>query len=405
MKLTYRAFDQAGQSVMDDMEASNPTEAMATLRRRGLYVAEIGHALGAAVHDPVPGGRCRMNRSRSLRQLASFSRQLQVMLTAGTPLVEALNVAARQGKDPRWAGIITRVHNHVEEGAPLSDAMAQHPNQFDPITRSLVAAGESTGRLDDMLARIAAMSQKQAQLRRAIISALIYPTLLFTVAGSVVIMLLTVVLPRFAGIFEMLDVPLPPTTKLLMLASDALRGYWWAFILVAGAAVASVWYFLSQPAGERAVGVAMVRLPLIGPLSRSLISARIVRVLGALLEGQVPLLDAMRLTRESAGNHLYADLIAEAEDAATRGEALSNSLARSDLISPTITEAIRSSETSGQLGPLLRNLAEYMDEDNDALVRSLPSMIEPIILILLGVLVGFVAISLFMPLFDLTSLA
>jgi type II secretory pathway component PulF len=215
---------------------------------------------------------------------------------------------------------------------------------------------------------------------------MVYPALLLVVAATVLTMLLLVVVPRFADLFVTLDVPLPGTTELLIHLSDALRNYWWALLAGIAMAVAAVKLYLSTEAGMRLRDRMLVSLPQVGRITRSFHTARITRLLGTLLEGHVPVLDALGLVRGSATNRCYADLLIGAEEAVSRGEPISSAFANSELISPSVCEAIRSGEQSGQVGPLLLNVA------------------GPVILVLLGLLVGFVAVSMFTPLFDLTTM-
>jgi type II secretory pathway component PulF len=214
---------------------------------------------------------------------------------------------------------------------------------------------------------------------------------------------MTFVLPRFAELFANLGAPLPPTTKMVMQASALLRGYWWAFILGAGGCVFGFRAWMRTPTGRRIVDTFLIKAPVLGKMVASFATARMARLLGIQIEAKVPLLDALRLTRMAARNVLYRELILSAEEAATQGQPVSAAFAASNLISPTITEALRSGEQSGQVAPLLISIADFLDEENDVVIRSLTSIIEPVILIVLGVLVGFVALSMFLPLFDLTA--
>ncbi|KPK79723.1 MAG: hypothetical protein AMJ81_12925, partial [Phycisphaerae bacterium SM23_33] len=249
------------------------------------------------------------------------------------------------------------------------------------------------------------LTAKRVQIRNSIIGAVTYPCLLVTVASGVLVLLLAFVVPRFASLFETLDVPLPPTTRALIALSHAGRAYWWALVLAAVAAAVAAKLWLGSPGGKRAVQAALLRAPQIGGVLRNFGMARITRLLGVLLGGHVPVLEALRLVRDGTANVHYAELIAQAEEAVSRGQTISSAFSRSDLISPSVCEAINSGEQSGQVGTLLLNIADFLDEENEVVVRSLTSILEPAILILLGLLVAFVAMSMFLPLFDLTAIA
>jgi type II secretory pathway component PulF len=219
----------------------------------------------------------------------------------------------------------------------------------------------------------------------------------------VLIVLLTFVLPRFAELFKSLDTPLPPTTRGLMWLSAFLRTYWWLVGLGAVGAATGIWSFFRSTAGKRWTDSMVLRIPQFGGIVKSFATARISRLLGILLNGRVPLLEALELTRGACSNWQYAELMEGAVQAVTRGESLALALSDPRLIPPSVHEAILSGERSGQLAPLLTTLSDFMDETNDVTVRSLASVLEPLILVVLGLLVGFVAVSLFTPLFDLTA--
>jgi type II secretory pathway component PulF len=406
MKFAYQAFDAAGKLVSERIEAADASEATEALRRQGLYVTKIEPARldYAGPGGAAAGGAKRMGRGRQLKNLAMFTRQLSVLMTSGTPLVQALGALERQSADKAWRTVVGSLRVKVEEGATLSSAMELQPDVFDPVVRSLISAGESGGSFDEMLDRLATLTRRQMHVRNAVIGALIYPTLLVIVAVAVLTTMLLFVLPRFATLFDTLDVALPPTTKMLMALSNYLRSFWWTVPLGVLAAVVGGRAWAKSPKGRLWIDTTALRLPAVGPILKNFAVARIARVLGVLLNGRVPLLEALTLAKTTARNLNYVDLVARAEDAVTRGGTVSSAFATGNLVSPSLCEAIKSGEQSGQMGPLLMSIADFLDEDNEVVLKSLTSIMEPAILIVLGVLVGFVALSMFMPLFDLTSM-
>lgn len=407
-KFAYVAFDRAGKSVSGVTESGTEGEAREALRSKGLFVTQLKVSDGSSL--PLPGGKPRVRgpgprvgRGRVLKNLMTFTRQLHVLLASGTPLVQALGALERQSKDVAWKTVVSDVRTRVEEGASLSDAMAHHKLWFDDVCRSLISAGEAGGRLEAMLERLAKLVRSESHVRTSVVGAMVYPCLLILISIVVMVILLTFVLPRFAGLFDTLGSPLPPTTKVVMAASDFLRGYWWVILLACGGGGFAFHAWRKTSAGRRACDGALVKLPAVGKIVRSFSTARMARLLGIQLESKVPLLDALGLTRQAVPNVIFKDLITSAEEAATRGQSVSGALAASDLIAPAIVEAIRSGEQTGQMSTLLISIADFLDEENDVVVRSLTSIIEPVILIVLGVMVGFVALSMFLPLFDLTA--
>lgn len=402
MRLAYRAYDGTGKEVMDTVEASNAVDATETLRRRGLFVTKIRE--DAAPARERAGGGGWLGRRRRLKNLAMFTRHLQVLVASGTPMMEALQALERQIQDRAWRSAIADVRMQVEEGRSLSEAMERRPGYFDALYRSLIAAGESSGKLRAMLQRLAVLQRKRLHVYSAIMSAMVYPALLLVVATGVLSLLLIFVVPRFGELFATLGAPLPASTKILIDISRFLGSYWWIVLSGIVAAVVAAKLWLGTPAGHRAVDTVVLRLPQLGRVARSFITARIARVLGMLLEARVSVIEAIEHARAAAGNFHYARLLSHAENAVIRGEPISAAFADTNLIAPCLYEAIRSGERSGQVGPLLLEIADFMDEDNETMVRCLTSIIEPFILIVLGLLVGLVALSLFTPLFDITAM-
>jgi type II secretory pathway component PulF len=285
---------------------------------------------------------------------------------------------------------------------------------FDAVAISLVAAGESSGNMAAMLDRLAELKRRQLKLRNQVTGALAYPALLMLMGVGVLVTMLVFVLPRFEVLFASLDSPLPATTKMLLVASQILREYWWACILAVAAAVSSVWMLVASGTGKATFDRYYLQLPIAGPLGKALLSARIARMLGTLLEAKVPLTEALELTRRSAANEMFAALVARAESAVSRGQPLSSILnvssnpavpSGSDLLNPGVQEAIRNGESSGRLGQPLVQMAEFLDEENDVALKALTSTLEPLILIVLGLVVGFIAISIFLPMFDMITAA
>jgi len=402
MKLAYRACDKSGRETADTIEATDSASAMNKLRGRGLFVTEI-HDL-ADSQPTADNVGVRSTRGRSLKSLALFTRQLAVLVASGTPIVEAIGALQRQTKPGRWQETIAAIRTRVEQGASLSDAMASYPECFDPSYCSLVSVGETRGNLSAMLQRLAELKQKQLQVRNSILGAMIYPCLLTGISMAVLILLLAFVVPRFASLFETLDVQLPASTNILVNISLTLRMYWWAVIAVTALACTAVVLWSRSRTGKRMIDIAMVATPQLGRIVKSFAMARITRTLGVLLDGHVSILEALKLTRHATKNVLYYELVTRAEQIVSRGEPVYSAFANERLVPAAVYESMRNGEKSGQLGPLLLNLADFLDEDNDVVLRSLTSIVEPVILIGMGLLVGVVAFSLFMPLFDLTSM-
>ncbi|MCX5646204.1 MAG: type II secretion system F family protein [Phycisphaerae bacterium] len=403
MKLAYKAYDGLGKSVTGIVDAGDAAGAAEMLRRKGLFVAEVKASIpteGKKAH----GRKRRSSGGQRLKDVAWFSRQLYVLVSSGTQLADALHALERQARPGPWRQTMTSLRTRVEEGTSLAAAMESHGTYFDPIYRNLVTAGESSGHLVEMFDRLAGLKQKQLKVRNSVVGALAYPCMLVTVGLSIFIMLLLFVIPRFAGLFKTMDVPLPSSTALLLHVSDAFRGYWWLILLAVAGGVGSLVACLRTPRGRSIRDAAILRMPYIGPVVKSLSTARIISLLGVLMQARIPVLEALRHVQQSTGNSRYQELISRAEDSVSKGEAMSAAFDDASLINPSVYEAIRSGENSGEIDRLLLTISAFLDEENEVIVRSLTSIIEPLILIVMGVLVGLIAICMFMPLFDLASM-
>jgi type IV pilus assembly protein PilC len=393
VRFAYQGFDKSGAPTHGVVEASDQNEAAESLRRRGIFTTKMAEEKGG--HSHIAGPTRKRTRAfgfgKRLESVASFTRQLALLVSTGTP------------------GDFKRVLNDllttVQEGGQLSDAMAQHPDYFDAVCRSLICAGEQGGKLEVMLERLAKLIRQQAKVRKTIRGAMVYPILLSFIAVVVVTALLGFVLPRFEGLFKTLDTPLPVTTQWLMAASNALRAYWWAALAGIAAVIFGMKMWLNSQSGRLAWDKFVVRAPQIGRANRSFATARIARMLGTLLDGKVALLDALDLTRQSMRNSLYIALLSRAQEAVTRGENVSAAFSDPTLINASVSDALKSAERTGRMSTVLCSLADHMDEDNEVLVRTLTGLMEPVILIVMGLVVGLVAISMFLPLFDLTAAA
>jgi len=405
MKLAYRAFDKKGREVTDVIDALSSAEATEQLHQRELFVADISPVEASrSSQDGAQGVRVPRGRARRLRNLVMFTRQLCVLVRSGTPLAQGLRALERQSRDLVWSSVIADVRKQLEQGVPLATAMEAHAKCFDSVYRNMIIAGESSGKLPIVLDRLAQLTRKRLHIRSTIRAAMAYPCLLIVVSMTVLIVMLLVVIPRFAELFKSLGVALPPRTGAIVFLSNWFRSRWWVAVGVLAGAGVGARFYLRTPAGKRTMDTVVLRIPQTGRLVRSFATARIARLLGVLLDSHLTILKALQLTRGATTNVHYAKLIDEAEKAVIAGEPISSAFRNTNLISPSVYESMRSGEQSGQIAPLLLDLADFLDEENDTNLKALTSLLEPAILILMGVMVAFVALSLFMPLFDLGSM-
>ncbi|MBL9149293.1 MAG: type II secretion system F family protein [Phycisphaerae bacterium] len=397
MKVAYEGFTLEGQAVNGTIEAGDRGAAVRSLREQGIVATRVDER-GAAAANAAPLRRLNADR------LAAFLRQAALLVSTGTPLVEAL-VAIERQSDDAVRRVSAELRRRVEEGAALSEAMAAMPRIFDPICRTMTNAGETAGILDRMLTDLAQHYRRQARVRRAVIAAVAYPMVVVAASFCVLIGLLVFVVPRFRSMFDAVQAPIPAMTDLLITVGTAISEHWILSLVVGLLAIgASVGAILWRPT-RRWVAARALALPAVGNLTRSLATAQLVRGLGLLLDAKVSLLDALRLTREAMTHPAYVDLLARAEEAVSRGESLASVMETGDCIPPSVCQAIASAERSGKIGPVLTQVSQHLDEDNETAVRGLARALEPLLLGVLGAMIAFVAISLFLPLFDVAASA
>lgn len=404
MKFSYEAYTKTGTSKNGTIEANDRIDAEDKLRRKDLLVTKIYSSDEKKIASSGSKKKSKGGKI-SVKVVSEFARELSVLVSTGTPLVDAIHSLEMQTKSEKWQEILVQLRSRLEEGDSLSTAMQSQHEVFGPVFCSLAAAGESGGNLDVMLVRVSKLLRQEAKIRASIAGAMMYPILLTAISVVVLGVMLGVVLPRFAGLFESLDSPLPSTTKFLMVLSDMLRGYWWALIPGFIIAITGLVYWIKSESGKKASETLALKVPVLGPTICSIQTARIFRVLGLLVESKVPILESIELTRRSVSNQLYKELLTQAEESVTIGESVSIALGSGDLIVSSAVEAVKNAEQSGRMGPVMIQLADYLDEENETVIKSISALIEPIIMIGLGLMVGFIAISMFLPLFDLTASA
>jgi len=403
MNFDYTAFDGAGESVTGVIEAASPDEGVEKLSRKGLFVVDIEEANGAG--KPKKAAKKARGSNQSPKQIALFARELSVLITTGTPIAEAVASLENQSTNEDWKSVVASVRRALEEGESLSAALERRSDVFDVVFVSLVAAGESSGQLDVMLKRLAILTRRAAQIRSNVIGAMAYPVLLTVICLIVLGLMLGVVLPRFSGLFETLDTPLPATTKALVVLSNIMLGYWYIIAPAFGVAVTAAVFWAKSEGGKRAVTDILLSLPKVGQIVRSFGTAQTSRLLGTLLSAKVPMIEAIGLTRRATKNHRFSELLDQAEESVVKGEPVSAVLVENSVFLPSAAHAIRNGEQTGRLSEVLSHIADYLDEENQSTVKALSSLLEPLIMLVLGGLVAFVAVSMFLPLFDLTASA
>lgn len=405
MNFTFTALGPRGERINDVLECASELEARMALTERGLFVTHVApQKVRRRKAKTTAGFALRLLGDRS-RETSMFTRQMAMLLHAGSPIVPAVRAIIEQRHRPEWRKVLIAVADEVENGAALNEAMAKYPRYFSGMMRGIVAAGESTGTLDQSFSRLTAMLEMQAKTRRVVISALIYPAMLICMSCGVVATLVTFVLPRFTDLFAMLDTDLPPLTRWMLDGSEVLKEWWMVAVSAPIAGIALIVVAARSELGRRFAGRVLLRLPVIGRAAAGVLLAKFLRTWGGLLRSNVPLLEAIKHTRGLSANPEFRQLVARLVESVTGGRELSNALKNSRLVPSTVAAAVATGEKSGRLGESMEYVAIWMEEQNEALIHTLTRMVEPAILIVLGVVVGGVCISLFLPLFEIATAA
>jgi type IV pilus assembly protein PilC len=392
---TYKGTNKAGANVSGEMSATSKSEAQNQLRRQQITTKKMSEK-GKEFNMPTFGG------SVSAKELAIFTRQFSVMIDAGLPLVQCLEILAGQQENKLFQKVLAGTRASVEGGATLSAAMRQHPKVFDSLYVNMVEAGETGGILDTILQRLSTYIEKNVKLKRAVQSASIYPIGVMTIAGGVVTLLLWKVVPIFATLFAGLGVDLPLPTKIVIALSNFIGSIFGLLIVmgVVGSVIAiKVWYGTEQ--GRYVIDSIVLKLPILGLLMRKIAVARFTRTLGTLIASGVPILEGLDITAKTAGNAVVERALQKVRKSLEEGKSLTEPLKDSEVFPGMVTQMISVGEQTGAMDAMLQKIADFYEEEVDAAVKDLLTALEPIMIVFLGVVVGGVVISMYMPLFSL----
>ncbi len=397
----YDALNSAGKSIRGIIDAESARAARVKLRGQGIYPTEIREeGESGPAGTPVISLFSRIKA----KDLALLSRQLATLMEAGIPLVHSLSALIGQLAHPLLKKTMTQIRESVREGRSLTDALALYPKIFSPLFIGMVRAGEASGTLTATLSRWADFSESQVALRQRIRAALIYPVFMFIVGVGVLFFLMAFVVPTVTKIFSDLGQALPLPTVMLIAVSDFMSRYWWAIV---GALVAlGLWVrrLLRQEAGALFWDRLKMRLPLAGELHRKLALSRWSRTMGTLLGGGLPLLSALEISQGVVANRLLSQSLAEAREGIREGQEMALALKRSGLFPPMILEMVGVGEKSGELGRMLDKVSGTLEGEVESDIRTLVSLLEPVMILAMGVGVGFIALSILLPILEMSQM-
>jgi general secretion pathway protein F len=405
----YKALNQSGKAVEGQKEADSPKTLRAVLRREGLFLTEAVNQQEAQ----APGGKA--SREVSLKRLlggrvsadevAIMTRQLAVLAGAGVPLVDALAALVDQIEHERLKQVISNVRQRVNEGSSLADALNAHPKVFSPLYVNMIRAGESSGALEVVLVRLADFTEGQARLRSKVIGTMTYPAVMLCISLVIIGVLFTVVIPKITKIFDDTQIVLPWTTRILIGISTFARDYWWLLAALMVGGIVGFLRYKETPAGRAKWDQWVLTAPIFGTLVRQLAVARFSRTLSTLLKSSVPLLTAMDIVKNIVENSRLSKVIEEAREAIKEGESVAAPLKRSGEFPPLVYHMIAIGEKSGQLEEMLKNVADAYDAQVETKIAALMSLLEPVMIVGMGLVVGFIVFSIMMPILEMNSIA
>lgn len=402
----YKGFNQAGKQITGTQDADSPRAIKQQLRKEGIFITELSEARAKKASSQKSNPLAEMFKERvSSQELAMATRQLATLVGAGIPLVQSLTALVDQVDNEHFRAVWADVKSKVNEGAGFGDSLATHPKVFSPLYINMVRAGESSGAMEVVLERLSDFTESQAELRGKLIGTLIYPAIMVIMAVVVVGILFVFVIPKITKIFETQKAALPLPTMILIAASDLFIN-WGAVIIPL--IFASIWGFLRYIKSERGKpwwDRVVLKTPLFGPLVRMIAITRFAKTLSTLIASGVPLLTAFDIVKAVVQNDLLMDVIGKAREAVKEGESIAQPLKRSGQFPPIVTHMIAVGEKSGQLEDMLSNVARAYEVQVDSRLRAMTSMLEPLILVGMGVVVAFIVFSILLPMLELTSMA
>jgi type IV pilus assembly protein PilC len=398
----YKVRDRSGKMVEGQLEADNAQLVVSKLRSMGYVPIEIEQqgAKTLSKEIKIPGFSDRVK----LKDVAVFSRQFATMINAGLSLLRALHILAEQTENKALAAVANQIRIDVEKGASLSQALSKHPKVFNRLYISMVKAGEIGGVLDSVLLRLADTIEKQVELKRKVKSAMTYPAVVAVLVLLIVSAMLLFIIPMFEDLYAELGGELPLPTQILINVSKFARQFWW---LIFGAEIAGVFLFrrwISTTGGRNSWDAMKLKAPIFGALVRKTALARFSRTLSALVRSGVPILESLDIVAETAGNHVVAEAVRDTQQAVKRGEPLARKLEDHPVFPPMVVQMMAVGEETGALDEMLDKIADFYDQEVEATVDALTSLIEPLLIVVMGVCVGGMVISLYMPMFNIIKL-
>jgi type IV pilus assembly protein PilC len=392
----FTARNTTGQIQKGQLDVASKEDVSAYLRKNRLILVSVREA-PKQISLSLGAGRVKT------RDIVIFTRQFATMINAGLPLVQSLNILAAQTENKTLREVTRAVVYDVESGNTLADALSKHPKAFTDLYVNMVAAGEAGGILDTILLRLAAFLEKNDALIRKVKGAMVYPGVIITVACAAIAILLIFVIPTFQNMFAGAGLELPLPTRVVIAMSSFLIGYWWAMILAIAGIIFAIRSYYGTSGGRRQIDGALLRSPVLGDVLRKSAVSRFTRTLGTLVSSGVSILEGLEITAKTAGNTIIHDAVMESRNSIAGGETIAAPLEKSKVFPPMVISMIAVGEQTGGLDEMLSKIADFYDEEVDVAVSALLSLMEPAMIVILGVIVGGMVIAMYLPIFDMMN--
>ena len=393
---SWKGRNRAGLVKEGVLVADNKEVALASLRRQNIVVTGIKER-GKEVSFT------KIGRKVPAKTLAVFTRQFSVMIDAGLPLVQCIEILANQQEHKTFQKILLQIRQDVEAGSTLADAMRRHPKAFDALFVNMVAAGEAGGILDTILQRLSIYIEKAVKLKSQVRSAMIYPVAVIVIAAIVVAVILLKVIPTFAALFMSLGAELPLPTRIVIMASNFLARYFIFFVIGIGLAIYGLRRYYATHSGRRVVDGLLLKMPILGTVFRKVAVARFCRTLATLISSGVPILESLDITARTAGNAIVEDAIYETRRSVEGGKTIVEPLKATNIFPNMVTQMIGVGEQTGALDAMLNKIADFYEDEVDAAVAGLVKLLEPILIFILGLVIGGIVIAMYLPMFTLIN--
>jgi type IV pilus assembly protein PilC len=399
MQFTYKARDASGRIRTGELSAAAADEAKKQLRQEGLFLL----SLEEVAQKRASAGPSLFQKRIARAEIIYLTNQLAVMIDAGVPLATALAGLAKQSDNPTLKSLLEQIEEHVQAGESFSSALARFPKYFDTTYVNLVKASEASGTLAPMLDRISAQAQSELETRQKVKGALMYPVAMLVMCVGVSIFLLVYVFPKLTPMFATRQIEIPTPTKVMMALSEALTGYWYVFVIAGGTVVGFVVWMRTRRWGRKALDWMWLHLPVLGPMLRKVALGRSVRTLATTVNAGVPVLEAIELCAGVANNVLYEESWLAAGERVAAGRQIHEALEDNKLFPATLLQMIASGESTGKLGNILNKVGEYYEREIANAVKAATSLIEPVMVFVMGGVIGSIALAMLLPIFKLSS--